>query len=227
MRVRLTGVVGWVLLTCGAGVLLYIAYALLFTNVAADQAQRDLRTQWDRQVASATPPEASLPRPSAVPSAPPSAAPAPSAGTPDRPAASVALLEFSRPGHDRRPVHDEPLVVLDGVSVADLRRGPGHYPSTALPGREGNFAVAGHRTTYGAPFLHLDDLRRGDRVVVTDREGRRFAYEVARQRVVAPTDVSVIDDDPLGTGRPTLTLTTCTPRYSAARRLIVHAELVS
>lgn len=105
-------------------------------------------------------------------------------GAPD---SGVALIEFSRPGEVSTIVHDEPLVVLDDVSMDDLQRGPGHYPGTALPGEPGNFAVAGHRTTYGAPFFHLDALRRGDHVLVTDRQGRRHTYEVAEQRVVLPT----------------------------------------
>jgi sortase A len=198
--------VGWVLLGCGVGLLLYIVYALLFTNVAAGRAQQDLRTQWDQRITTAT-----------------SAEPEPS--TP--PVRGVALIEFARPGRSAPLVHDEPLVVLNGVAVDDLQRGPGHYPGTALPGRNGNFAVAGHRTTYGAPFFHLDSLRPGDQVLVTDRRGRHYTYEVAEQRVVLPTDTSVIGEDPLGTGRPTLTLTTCNPRFSAAERLIVHAQLVS
>jgi sortase A len=215
---RLIGVVGWILLTAGAAVLLYLVYSLLFTNVAAERAQDELRSQWltpdDRGIAVAA---------AGGPSEPPSAGtdPVAAGGT------GVALIEFARPGRDDPLVHDDPLVVLDDVSVGDLQQGPGHYPGTALPGRPGNFAVAGHRTTYGAPFFHLDVLRRGDEVFVTDRRGRRFRYRVARQRVVAPNDVWVIGDDPLGNGRPTLTLTTCDPRFSAAQRLVVHAQLVS
>jgi sortase A len=216
---RLIGVVGWALLAAGAAVLLYLLYSLLFTNVAAERAQDELRSQWEapgeRGVALATADGGSQP---------------PSAAGADPVAAGgggVALIEFVRPGRDEPIVHDDPLVVLDDVSVADLQQGPGHYPGTALPGRPGNFAVAGHRTTYGAPFFHLDVLRRGEEVLVTYRRGRRFTYRVAGQKVVSPDDSWVIDDDPLDTGRPTLTLTTCNPRFSAAQRLVVHAELVS
>jgi sortase A len=214
---RLIGVVGWILLAAGAAVLLYLLYSLLFTNVAAERAQDELRSQWptpdERGVASAAADAASEP---------------PSAGAdPVAAGGGVALIEFARPGRDEPIVHDDPLVVLDDVSVADLQQGPGHYPGTALPGRAGNFAVAGHRTTYGAPFFHLDVLQRGDEVRVTDRRGHRYTYRVAGQKVVAPADTSVIGDDPLGNGRPTLTLTTCNPRFSAAQRLVVHAELVS
>lgn len=106
-------------------------------------------------------------------------------------------------------------------------RGPGHYPQTASPGADGNFAVAGHRTTYGAPFFHLDELRDGDEVHVTDTDGSRHVYEVRMQRSVSPGDVLVIGPDPLQTGRATLTLTTCNPRFSNRERLVVHAELVA
>jgi sortase A len=218
LRVRLTSAFGWLLLSCGLSVLLYLAYALLFTNVAAEDAQAGLRDEWVQRVPAAAPlaseaPSAAATEPAADPTVPPGE--------------GVAMVEFARPGSATAPVHDGPLIVLDDVTTDDLMRGPGHYPGTAMPGQPGNFAVAGHRTTYGAPFFHLDALRTGDLVHVTDRRGRRFTYEVAGQRVVAPTNTSVIDSDPLGTGRPTLTLTTCNPRFSAAERLIVHAELVT
>ncbi len=206
------------LLAAGSSVLLYLVYALLFTNVEAERAQGDLRAQWER-ITPSTEPSAS--GESAAEVAP---TPAPPEVTP--PGRGVALMEFMRPGSGS-VVHDEPLVVVDDVTLDDLRRGPGHYPDTAMPGRSGNFAVAGHRTTYGAPFYHLDALRSGDLVLVTDRRGQRHTYEVAEQQVVLPGDTWVIGDDPLGTGRPTLTLTTCNPRFSAAERLVVHAELVS
>nr|MBA2529402.1 class E sortase [Euzebyales bacterium] len=143
------------------------------------------------------------------------------------PGTAVAVLQFSRPGQDGPLVHGGPLYVVEGTSVPALRQGPGHYVGTALPGQLGNFAVAGHRTTYGAPFYHLDDLRSGDEVLVTDRNGRRYTYRVRTQEVVAPGDSWVTGPDPLETGRPTLTLTTCNPRFSAAQRLIVFAELDS
>lgn len=140
---------------------------------------------------------------------------------------AVALVRFVRPGSDTVPVHAEPLVVIGGVGIEELKRGPGHYPGTAPPGEDGNFAVAGHRTTYGAPFLHLDELQAGDEIHVTDRDGTVWVYRYVEERIVYPGDVSVIGHDPLGTGEPTLTLTTCHPRFSARQRLIVFAELVT
>ncbi|MGH3443526.1 MAG: class E sortase, partial [Nitriliruptorales bacterium] len=124
------------------------------------------------------------------------------------------------------PVGDDPLVAVEGVSREQLQRGPGHYPGTALPGEDGNVVISGHRTTYGAPFFRLDELQPGDRIHVLDRARQEWVYEVRKSQVVAPTALWVTERDPLGTGAPMLTLTTCHPRFSSAQRLIVFAELV-
>jgi sortase A len=100
-----------------------------------------------------------------------------------------------------------------------LRKGPVHYGTTALPGAGRPFAVAGHRTTYGAPFYHLNELRRGDEIVVEMPYGR-FTYRVDKLTEVSPEDVSVLADRGFD-----LVLTTCTPLYSAKRRLVVWARL--
>jgi sortase A len=99
--------------------------------------------------------------------------------------------------------------------VTYLRSGPVHYGVTPLPGQGQPFAVAGHRTTYGAPFYRLDQLRRGDRIAVVMPYGR-FTYRVAKLTRVRPSDVSVLADRGYG-----LVLTTCDPPYSASHRLIV------
>jgi sortase A len=113
-------------------------------------------------------------------------------------------------------------VAVQGTDEPDLERGPGHYVNTSLPGNPGNAAFAGHRTTYAAPFYNLDQLAPGDPIFVTTTQGR-FQYNVTQVLVVDPTDVAVLDD----TSTPTLTLTTCNPRYSAATRMVVKASLVS
>jgi sortase A len=100
-----------------------------------------------------------------------------------------------------------------------LRNGPVHYGNTPLPGEGEPFAVSGHRTTYGAPFFKLDELRKGDPIYV-DTPYARFRYKVARTTTVDPTDIGVLEDRGYG-----LVLTTCTPPYSAAHRLIVWATL--
>ena len=111
-------------------------------------------------------------------------------------------------------------VVLEGTNADDLRRGPGHYPSTPLPGQRGTVAIAGHRTTYGAPFRKIDKVRKGDDVVVTMPYGR-FTYRVEQTRIVKPTDVWVIDKR----SYDRLVLTACHPLYSAAQRIVVFARL--
>jgi sortase A len=132
---------------------------------------------------------------------------------------------FERDGD--RIVSDDVLFVVEGTSVADLKRGPGHYPETAEVGGEGNLGIAGHRSTYGEPFGRLDELTEGDTIHVVDRRGTEWVYAFVEQRVVAPTDVWVVEeDDPLDLGAPTITLTTCHPRFSAAQRLIAWGELI-
>ena len=140
-------------------------------------------------------------------------------------APAVAQLAFRRPGDERPPVTDGVLYVGTDVTEAALAAGPGHYPSTSLPGRAGNFAVAGHRTGWGSPFLELDELKAGDEVLVTDRNDRTFRYVVAESVLVDPDESWVLGQDPLETGQPTLTLTTCDPPNVNDRRLIVFGIL--
>ena len=120
------------------------------------------------------------------------------------------------------PRLDISVVAREGADVATLRRAVGHVPSTALPGRPGNAAFAGHRDSF---FRNLRGIRAGDRIVVTTPAGRH-EYVVRDTRVVKPTDVSVLDPTP----DPTLTLVTCYP-FSyvgpAPKRFIVRAELDS
>ncbi len=128
------------------------------------------------------------------------------------------------------PRIDLDKVVVEGVSKADLKKGPGHYPSTPLPGQPGNSAIAGHRTTYGAPFNRLDELVPGDEITVTTVQGE-FVYEVIAAPgqpadgqawyAVSPSQVEVLAD--MGDDR--LTLTACHPKYSAKQRIVVHAVL--
>ena len=111
-------------------------------------------------------------------------------------------------------------IFVEGTDAGDLRRGPGHYPATPLPGQHGTVAIAGHRTTYGAPFHDVDKLSKGDRIEL-DMPYGRFTYRVERLRIVKPTAVEVTD--PVGYDR--LVLSACHPLYSAAQRIIVFARL--
>jgi sortase A len=112
-------------------------------------------------------------------------------------------------------------VFVEGTDAAALRTGPGHYPGTPLPGQRGTVAIAGHRTTYGAPFHDLDQLRRGDRIELAMPYGR-FEYRVERTRIVAPTAIEVTDR----VGFDRLVLSACHPLYSAAQRIVVFARQV-
>jgi sortase A len=210
---RLVRGVGWTLIATGVVILLYLVYLLFFTNVQTDRAQGELLDAWELQIGT---PDDALPAEDVDD--------ATEAADPVDPGGAYAALWFERGGE--RIVHDDTLYVVEGVSVADLRRGPGHYPDTAEPGEVGNLGISGHRTTYGAPFYHLDRLQEGDRIHVVDRDNREWVYAFHERRIVQPTDTWVIGDDPLGTGGALLTLTTCHPRLSAAQRMIVFATLV-
>jgi sortase A len=113
-------------------------------------------------------------------------------------------------------------VFVEGTGAGDLSKGPGHYPGTPLPGESGTVAIAGHRTTYGAPFRHIDDVDPGDRIVLRMPYGE-FTYRVERTKIVKPTDLSVIDR----VDHDRLVLSACHPLYSAAQRIIVFARLDS
>ena len=111
--------------------------------------------------------------------------------------------------------------VVQGTAENDLAKGPGHYLGTPLPGQYGNVSIAGHRTTYGAPFWALNELRPGDRIFLTDTTGHTWIYQVTGHVVVTPDELSAIG--PLKGYY--LTLTTCNPRFWATSRLVVRAEL--
>jgi sortase A len=141
-------------------------------------------------------------------------------------------LAFRARAFDRRVEPGDPMgrivmpsigvseVFVEGTGTGDLRTGPGHYPATPLPGERGTVAIAGHRTTYGAPFRDIDDLDRGDRIELRMPYGR-FVYRVERTRIVEPTETSVTDR----VDHDRLVLSACHPLYSAAKRIIVFARL--
>jgi sortase A len=110
--------------------------------------------------------------------------------------------------------------VVEGTNASSLRRGPGHYPDTPLPGEHGTTAIAGHRTTHGAPFRTIDKLEHGDRIVLSMPYGR-YTYRVYKTKLVAPTDVGVTKR----VGFDQLVLSACHPLYSASQRIIVFAKL--
>jgi sortase A len=121
---------------------------------------------------------------------------------------------------DMPAIHKKAFLV-QGTDTGSLRKGPGHYPGTPLPGKRGTVAIAGHRTTHGAPFRHIDDLKRGDRIALYMPYGT-FVYRVQRGRIVGPNATWI--KRPAGYDR--LVLSACHPLYSAAQRIVVFARFV-
>ena len=119
------------------------------------------------------------------------------------------------------PSIDVSEYVVEGTDADNLRKGPGHYPDTPLPGQRGTVAVAGHRTTYGAPFRKLNDVKKGDRIVFELPYGT-FVYRVDKNQIVDDSALWVTDP----VGHPQIVLTACHPLYSAAQRIAVFARLV-
>ncbi len=215
------GGVGRVLVAVGLLLLAFVAYQLWGTSIQTRQAQNRLEQQFAQTVSSspsATTAPTTVPTTVAGPTtsaaattttttAPPPTLPVPALGDP------VARLEAPSIGLD--------WIVVSGVGVDELKKGPGHYPDTPLPGQGGNVGIAGHRTTYGAPFFRIDELAPGDDVIVTSTTGDRYVYKVTEQFIVSPSQYEVLAPS----DQPILTLTSCHPRYSASKRIIVRAAL--
>jgi sortase A len=208
---RTLDIAGRVLVGAGIVLLLFTAYQIWGTSIQESHTQATLRST----LAKETPSDElrhvitdanALDR---LPTGPPVTAPHtqdPSEGDPV--------------GDIRIPVIGVNQVVVEGTNTPDLRKGPGHYIGTPLPGQRGNAAIAGHRTTYGHPFYNLDSVRTGDPIVVTTLQGI-FVYHAIRSQVVSPNDTAVLDN----AFTNLLTLTTCNPRFSASTRLVVTAQL--
>jgi sortase A len=215
---RVLGAVGRSLITTGVLILLFVAYQLWGTGLAEARAQNKLEDEFAALLEQAgigpspTAPPTSVDDPdpgptSSTSSTLPPPPPAPDGGDP------VARIVIPEIGVNK--------IVVEGVNLSDLKRAPGHYPGTSLPGLPGNAAIAGHRTTYGAPFYRLDELEPGDEIFAETTYGE-FRYEVTETLIVRPNQVEVLEKG----GDARLTLTTCHPRYSARQRMVVVAHLV-
>jgi sortase A len=204
---RFLGAVGRTCITAGVLILLFVAYQLWGTGIREAQAQNQLEDDFEEVLEEAsrtttTTTSTTLP---GDPETAPTIEPVPDG-------AVTARIVIPKIGVDK--------YVVEGVSLTNLKKGPGHYPETPLPGQEGNAAIAGHRTTYGAPFHRIDELDPGDEITVTTLQGE-FTYIVKEQLIVSPRQVDVLDDK----GDNRLTLTACHPKYSARQRIVVVAEL--
>lgn len=208
------GGIGRLFIWTGVIILLFVAYQLWGTNLAEARAQDDLESEFEGLLRDG-PDDAdttTTDNESAVTTTTTTTVPVDLLEVPE-PGQPIARIEIPDIGVDK--------IVVEGVSRGDLRKGPGHYPDTPLPGQPGNASIAGHRTTYGAPFHRIDELEMDDEITVTTVQGR-FTYRVTGQEIVSPGDVEVIEDQ----GDDRLTLTSCHPKYSARQRIILSAALV-
>jgi len=207
---RVLGIVGRILIGAGIILLLFTGYQIWGTSLQEGHTQNTLRGTLQREARNAEVKRA-LAEAAALdklPTGPPRIAPtthAPSEGNP------VGEIRIPTIGINQ---------VVEGTGTQDLRKGPGHYIGTPLPGQAGNASIAGHRTTYGHPFYSLDVLKAGDKIVLTTFQGI-FVYDTIRSQVVSPTDGEVLRN----AFGAYLTLTTCNPRFSASTRLVVFAKL--
>ena len=244
---------GRTLITLGCLTLSFAAFQLWGTGLTESRAQDGLETDFEtarlayadfaQENGLSTSEVGQTGRPEAIVLATPEDNPVVEDGTElatkDLPATPVASVpdELKPQAGDAMGVIRIPRLGVDKVMIAgirrdDLRQGPGHYPSTPLPGQAGNAGIAGHRTTYGAPFGDIDLLVPGDQIVAETFQGT-FYYEVLPQTsadgavsghaIVSPHEVQVLDD--YGDNR--ITLTACHPKYSARQRIIVQAKLVN
>lgn len=215
--VRFIGVLGEILLTLGVIFLLFVAWELWYTNVDA-QKKSDEVTQSVQQQFSAKDSQTVTQKDSGSYGKAPVTALHLQGQT-------FGIMYVPRFGADwTRPI-------TNGVGKNVLNNlGVGHYPSTAMPGELGNFAVAAHRQTHGQAFWDMDKLQAGDRVFVETEQGY-YTYKWVRTDVVLPTQNEVLDPVPYKNGeKPTqsmLTMTTCHPPYSTEKRMVAFATLES
>ncbi len=206
--------IGLALITAGIIILLFVAYQLFGTNLTEARNQAALKKAFAAELHTRTPaPTGAADNPTVGPAPTTAASATPTVSAPT--GSAIDHLVIPKMGLDK--------YVVEGTGEASLSEGPGHYIGTPYPGQNGNVGIAGHRTTYGAPFYRLAELSTGDYIYITDTTGHTFRYQVDQPPlVVAPSDVAVLDPTP----DATLTLTTCNPRFSATSRLIVKAKLV-
>lgn len=232
------GGIGRTLVALGLLILAFAAFQLWGTGWQEARAQAALRDEFDERRAriAALAPDYFSPTTTEVGDADPEHPTTTAAPLPPELIEELAEELLPRPGEPAGriiiPAIDVDKGFVSGTTRDDLRKGPGHYPDTPLPGQAGNTAIAGHRTTYGQPFHNLDLLEPGDEIIVETLWGT-FHYEVMGHAtesgdelghfIVHPSQIEVVSDQ----GDNRLTLTACHPKYSAAQRIVVTAQLVS
>ena len=198
---RVVGFIGKAFITSGLLLLGLVVYQLWGTGIETRRTQSALRQEFNRIIATTQPATATT-----VPAGTSAFLPVTDA---------LALIEI--------PSINISKIIVEGITPKDLRRGPGHFPKTPLPGELGNSAIAGHRTSYDAPFGNLNTISLDDSIIITTPQGK-FEYIVKEVSIIAPDETSVLKNTPRVA---TLTLVTCHPRFSTSQRLVVRAELSS
>ena len=218
---RTIAAIGRTLVTLGLLILLFVTYELWGTGIFTARTQSSLKHKFAqelKQVQAEDNPVVTAPTTATLPGK----RPHPTTSTTIDASHAVAPPEGDLIGKidiDKIDVH---WIFVEGVQLTDLAKGPGHYPGTPLPGQIGNAAIAGHRTTHGAPFFRINELAKGDQIKITTLTGT-YTYVVTQDPFpVDPTDFGVVANTP----DAELTLTSCHPRYSASQRLIIKAKLV-
>lgn len=216
------------LIAGGVLFLVYALYATVFTNFIGNKGQADLRNQYIAMTEESATPEIVTPTPEPVvetPEAPAEPAPAPEPVAPpfDREPKPALLPSGTPTGIIKIPSIEVDQVFVSGTKIPDLKKAPGIWEYGAFPGTPGNATISGHRTTYGGPFRHIDKLKVGDQIIISVEGQPDAIFEVRGSIIVEPSRVQVTENTP----GVRLTLTTCEPVGSDAKRLVVQAELVS
>jgi sortase A len=219
---RAIAAIGRTLVTLGLLILLFVSYELWGTGIFTARAQSSLKNQFAAKLQQV---HNSEDNPVVtVPTTPTTRnqSPQPHTTTTLNAASGAPQPEGGVEGIIQIPKINVKWAFVEGVQLTDLAKGPGHYPGTPLPGQIGNAAIAGHRTTHGAPFFRVNELNKGDHIDITTYTGH-YVYVVDQAPlVVDPTDFGVVANTP----DAELTLTSCNPRYSAATRIVIKAKLL-
>jgi sortase A len=218
--------IGRVLIAVGLLLFGFAAYQLWGTGIQQARAQSKLAAEFDKpiELTSSTTVAAPVTTMSSTPTGVTDSAVATTTTTlPNDPEllSAINAKDGEKIARIEIPSIDVKQIVVSGVTIDDLRKGPGHYRNTPLPGQRGNAAIAAHRTGFGGPFVDLDKLKPGDKIIVSYRNRDRYVYTVRESKVVLPSDLSVLDPS----DEPIITLTTCTPKTTSDKRLIVIGVL--
>ena len=230
LGIRIVRGTGWTFSYLGALILGFVFHQLFVTDFFAERAQNHLATELEERIEVEDPTFAVVDAETGdIVQVPEAAGGGPDLTGPKFGGAIGPLFSFEAVpdkgdpiGNLRIPDIDLTWTVVEGVGLGtQLKKGAGHYPKTPLPGQPGNAAIAGHRTTYGAPFHNLGELEVGA-LIHWDSLVGTHTYVVREVKIVQPSETSVLNDRSGGW----LTLTTCHPKFSARQRLIVFAEIV-